>query len=88
MNSKHLPQRLLKPSGFQAFGTQPRPNEPGFVGHHDRLHSVAAPELHQNAPNVGLDSRLAEKQMLRNLPVRLPSSDVNKDLCLTSGEIG
>jgi len=47
-------------------------HEPGLVGEHDGLDAVAQAELGEQAPDLGLDRRVADDELRRDLAIDIP----------------
>ena len=62
-------------------------HEAGLVGEHDGLDAVAQAELREQARDVGLDRRVADDELRRDLGVRQPARDELEDLELARGEL-
>src|SRR5690349_11536797 len=54
-------------------------HDPRLVGEHDRLDAVAQAQLAEDARDVALDGRFAEKQLAGDLGVRHPARDQPQD---------
>lgn len=65
-----------------ASGSVPCPDETGFVGEHDGLHTVAGLEFHEDPTDVGLHGRLREKEPLADLGVAQPGGNEHENLGL------
>src|SRR4029450_10453244 len=61
-------------------------HEPGLVGQDDRLHAVAELQLAEDARDVTLDGRFAQKQPVGKLGVRKPLREELQDFQLALGE--
>lgn len=51
-----------------------RHDETALVGHHHRLHAIAEIELGEHPTDMGLDRRLSQVQLLRDLRIRQAAS--------------
>src|SRR5437867_1366729 len=61
--------------------------DPRLVGEHDCLDAVAEVELLEDVGDVRLDRRLADVELLRDLPVREAAGDQARDISFALTEV-
>src|SRR5437867_12614319 len=64
-----------------------RLHETALVCEHDRLRAVVQIELGEDACDVGLDRRVADEELTRDVAVRKPARDQAENLELASSEL-